>query len=54
MTKDDEHVELKLPTGKRLWFPISEMMRQTGMTREEVLAAVDTVASLNLAAPDEH
>ena len=50
----DEHVELKLPTGKRLWFPIAELMRETGMTREEILRASETIGSLNLLYPDEN
>jgi hypothetical protein len=35
---DNKHLELKLPTGERLWFKISDLMRQTGMTREEICA----------------
>ena len=50
----DEHVELKLPTGKRLWVPIANLMRETGMTREEILRASETIASLNLLYPDEN
>jgi hypothetical protein len=47
-TTDDDEIELPLPTG-RLRLPISALMRTTGLTREEILAAVDTIASLNLA-----
>jgi hypothetical protein len=43
---DDEHVELVLPTGKRVWFPIVEL--EPGMSRDEILACAETIASLNL------
>jgi hypothetical protein len=50
----DDEVELRLPSGKRLRLPITALMHQTGMSREEVLAAADTIAGLNLANPDEN
>lgn len=51
---DDEQVELVMPTGKRLWFPIADLMPETGMTREQLLAAAETIAGLNLLHPDEN
>ena len=51
---DDEHAELKMPGGKRLWFPVADLMRETGMTREEILRASETIAGLNLLHPDEN
>jgi len=54
MSEADDEVDLVLPSGKRMRLPVTALMHQTGMTREEVLAAAETVASLNLAAPDEH
>jgi hypothetical protein len=50
----DEHVELKLPGGKRLWFPVAELERETGMSRDEILRASETIAGLNLLHPGEN
>jgi len=52
MTDDDE-VELMLPSGHRMRLPKSALMHQTGLDREHVLAAIDTIVSLNLAGPNE-
>ena len=51
---DFDEVDLRLPSGKRLRVSILAMMQETGMTREKVLAAADTIAGLNLANPDEN
>ena len=53
MTDDDE-VELMLPSGHRMRLPKSALMHQTGLDREHVLAAIDTIVSLNLAGPNEY
>ena len=48
----DDEVELMLPSGHRVRLPISALMHQTGLDREQVLAAIDP--SLNLAGPNEY
>ena len=39
MTDGDGQITLKLPTGAQLTLPVAELMRQTGMTREELMRA---------------
>ena len=47
MTEDDPGETVILPGGS-LALPMAALMRLTGLSREEVLQALDTIKSLNL------